>query len=340
MDRETRRMIEEFRREQANPIENNLIDEWHAGMLDRGELLRRGAMFGLSASVIGGLLGASPAAGAVRHREAVKAGGTLRVAILAPTKPPEPSQVADEGGLAVISIVGEFLTFSDAQLNLKPWLATSWKPNAAATVWTFQIRKGVKFHNGQTMTADDVVKTFKVLTRPELRGGVRLQGDPLAERRRQDGPVHGAVPPRPADRRLPVPRQPDDLPGDDPPEELHARDIRGLEDARHRPVQVRQLQPAERGAVRPQHRLLGRRAAARRRQAVLLPGHRDRRCSRSAAARSTSCSSSRPRRRRRSGTTRSTRPGTRRPRTTASSACAPTSRRSTTPGCAGRSRSL
>ena len=42
----------------------------------------------------------------------------------------------------------------------------SWKPNAAATVWTFQIRKGVKFHNGQTLPADDVVKTFKVLTGP------------------------------------------------------------------------------------------------------------------------------------------------------------------------------
>jgi peptide/nickel transport system substrate-binding protein len=166
MDRETRRMIEEFRREQAGPIENNLIDEWNAGMLDRGELLRRSAMFGLSASVIGGLIGASPAAAATRHREAVKAGGTLRVALLAPTKPPEPSQVADEGGLGVISVVGEFLTFSDAHLTLRPWLATSWKPNKAATVWTFQIRKGVKFHNGQTMTADDVVKTFKVLTGP------------------------------------------------------------------------------------------------------------------------------------------------------------------------------
>ena len=166
MDRETRRKIDEFRREQAGPIENNLIDEWHAGMLDRSELFRRGAMFGLSASVIGGLLGASPAAAARLGRSAVKAGGTLRVAILAPTKPPEPSQVADEGGLAVISIVGEFLTFSDPQLNLRPWLATSWKPNADATVWTFQIRKGVKFHNGQTLTADDVVKTFKVLTGP------------------------------------------------------------------------------------------------------------------------------------------------------------------------------
>jgi len=167
MDRETSRMIEEFRREQAGPIENNLIDEWNAGMLDRGELLRRGALFGLSASVIGGLVGASPVEAATRRLSAVKAGGTLRVALINPTKPPEPSQLADEGGLGVVSIVGEFLTYSDPQLQLRPWLATSWKPNKTATVWTFQIRKGVKFHDGKPMTADDVVATFKVLTGPK-----------------------------------------------------------------------------------------------------------------------------------------------------------------------------
>jgi peptide/nickel transport system substrate-binding protein len=42
-----------------------------------------------------------------------------------------------------------------------PALATSWRPNADATVWTFQIRRGVKFHNGKTLTAQDVVASMK-----------------------------------------------------------------------------------------------------------------------------------------------------------------------------------
>lgn len=40
---------------------------------------------------------------------------------------------------------------------LVPELATSWDSNDALTVWTFQLREGVEFHNGKTMDADDVV---------------------------------------------------------------------------------------------------------------------------------------------------------------------------------------
>ena len=50
-----------------------------------------------------------------------------------------------------------------------PWLATSWKPNADATVWTFQLRKGVKFHNGKTMTAKDVVASMRQYVRQRAR---------------------------------------------------------------------------------------------------------------------------------------------------------------------------
>ena len=40
-------------------------------------------------------------------------------------------------------------------------LATSWKPNKDATVWTFQLRRGVRFHNGKEMTSADVVASMK-----------------------------------------------------------------------------------------------------------------------------------------------------------------------------------
>ena len=57
MDRENRRLIEDYRRNEAGPLENNLIDELMNGELDRQEFLTRATMFGLSLGTIGLLLG-------------------------------------------------------------------------------------------------------------------------------------------------------------------------------------------------------------------------------------------------------------------------------------------
>ena len=41
--------------------------------------------------------------------------------------------------------------------KLEPELAESWEASPDAKEWTFKIRKGVEFHNGKTLDADDVV---------------------------------------------------------------------------------------------------------------------------------------------------------------------------------------
>ena len=162
MDRETRRLVEEFRRNDAGAIENNLIDELIEGDLDRHEFLRRASVFGLGAGTIGLLLryiGDEPAFGA--PMPAAKVGGTLRIGAVAYGRGLEPYQLQEAGSLGLAGIPGEYLTWTNNKFQVKPWLATSWKPNAALTVWTFQIRKGVKFHNGKTLNADDVVASFR-----------------------------------------------------------------------------------------------------------------------------------------------------------------------------------
>jgi peptide/nickel transport system substrate-binding protein len=163
MDRETRRAVEEYRRNDAGAIENNLVDELVGGELDRQEFLRRATVFGLGAGTIGLLLrylGEEQAFGA-RLAPVQRQGGTIRLGLPTPASPVEPYLLNDGGTLAFAGIPGEYLTFTNPQAQIRPMLATSWKANRDATVWTFQLRRGVRFHNGREMTSADVVASMK-----------------------------------------------------------------------------------------------------------------------------------------------------------------------------------
>ena len=54
--------------------------------------------------------------------------------------------------------------------GLHPVLATSWGPNGDFSTWTFHLRQGVKFHDGQEMTSADVVWTVNYIKDPENAG--------------------------------------------------------------------------------------------------------------------------------------------------------------------------
>ncbi|HWQ24263.1 MAG TPA: ABC transporter substrate-binding protein [Gaiellaceae bacterium] len=174
MDRHTRRLVEEYRRNDAGPLENNLIDELVGGELDRQEFLQRAAMFGLGAGTIGLLLRyiGEPAFGAGFAPAQVRRGGTIRVGIPVFGGSLEPYLLNEGGSLAFAGIPGEYLTFTNPKGQVVPWLAESWKPNADATVWTFQLRRGVRFHNGQEMTSRDVVACLKHYVSKESNAGL------------------------------------------------------------------------------------------------------------------------------------------------------------------------
>ncbi len=52
------------------------------------------------------------------------------------------------------------------EYKIEPALATSWK-QMSDTQWRFNLRKGVKFHDGSPFTADDVVFSFKRIVQPQ-----------------------------------------------------------------------------------------------------------------------------------------------------------------------------
>jgi peptide/nickel transport system substrate-binding protein len=158
-------------------LENHYIDELVSGRLSRRDFLRRGSTIGMSATLLGTILaacgsssssGTGTGTGASTSGGTPTKGGTLRVASVTPAAAVNPLTVADAGGLAMLNQTGEFLIFdSNLKLALQPMLATSWSHNGDGSVWTFILRKGVTFHNGAPMTADDVVYTFKQLSDPK-----------------------------------------------------------------------------------------------------------------------------------------------------------------------------
>jgi peptide/nickel transport system substrate-binding protein len=160
------KLIDSLRR-QCSALENHVIDEFAAGHIDRRAFLRHGATFGMSLPLLTGIAGAFGASMVAMPRIAGAAGATIRVATTVPAAAIDPVTVADGGGLLMLQQTGEFLAISGPDLRLRPVLATSWKPNTDGSVWTFTLRKGVKFHNGKTMTADDVIATIDRLADPK-----------------------------------------------------------------------------------------------------------------------------------------------------------------------------
>ncbi|HSV34355.1 MAG TPA: ABC transporter substrate-binding protein [Ramlibacter sp.] len=62
--------------------------------------------------------------------------------------------------LTVMSNLFDSLVTRDANYKLAPALATSWK-QTAPTVWRFELRQNVKFHDGTPFTADDVIFSYE-----------------------------------------------------------------------------------------------------------------------------------------------------------------------------------
>jgi len=81
---------------------------------------------------------------------------TLRVGNQGDALSMDPHSLNESLQLSVTENVYEPLVTRDRSYNLAPSLATSWK-QTAPTVWRFNLRKGVQFHDGSPFTADDVI---------------------------------------------------------------------------------------------------------------------------------------------------------------------------------------
>ncbi len=83
-------------------------------------------------------------------------GQVIRVANQGDALSMDPHSLNESLQLSVTGNVYEPLIGRNKDLSLAPALATAWK-QTAPTVWRFELRKGVLFHDGTPFTADDVL---------------------------------------------------------------------------------------------------------------------------------------------------------------------------------------
>jgi len=129
--------------------------------LVQGKITRRRFMAGMTAM---GVVAALPVSLLPKASAAAtpKRGGVFRLAMGhgSTTETYDPATLASGFQTVMSRAINNTLTEIDPNNELIPCLAESWESTPDAAKWVFKIRKGVEFHNGRRLRAEDVVATI------------------------------------------------------------------------------------------------------------------------------------------------------------------------------------
>jgi len=102
-------------------------------------------------------------------------GGTVRMAERAAPATLDPTQTSEtQSGFAWQLAYETLVLVTEGGASIDPMLATDWTISDDGLVYSFNLREGVTFHNGEPFTADDVVFTFERLLSDGLPFSIAL----------------------------------------------------------------------------------------------------------------------------------------------------------------------
>jgi len=160
-------------RKDDHPRVHEAYEVMKDGKMDRREFVRTAALLGVTASAAYAMAGIPSPAWALENSPfpaddpKAKKGGKLRVGM----------QVAKMEDPAVYNWIEpsnqsrhiiEHLSMTGPDNVTRPMLAASWTPSSDLKTWTFKLRQGVMWHNGDELVADHIVWNVKRWLQPGL----------------------------------------------------------------------------------------------------------------------------------------------------------------------------
>ena len=131
-----------------------LQQKYKDGDLNRRDFMKAVGALGITVSAAGSLLKATDAMAKTPRK-----GGSVRMAsnLHGPDDQMDPIVMTSNVDYTRAHAAYNGLVQIRDNMVVRPELAEEFTPNSNATEWTFKLRKGVKFHDGSSFSADDVL---------------------------------------------------------------------------------------------------------------------------------------------------------------------------------------
>jgi peptide/nickel transport system substrate-binding protein len=163
---------------QLHPLIPEMHEELSKGRISRREFLRFSTLLGLSlasadilaacaepaqtlATATGTVTPPQPAQGSLVRGGAIRCATRLE-------RVDHPARFTQPGQSHAWRHVLEYLTYTSPNGITTPYLLEKWEASPDLKTWTLYVRKGVRFNNGQKLTAEDVVFNFKQWLDPDI----------------------------------------------------------------------------------------------------------------------------------------------------------------------------